>query len=279
MICKKCGREYEDDMPKCLWCDAPRDEDYTPPLTYIDIYGDSPEKLVDPELERNLFRDVKRGRSAIRWTIILIAINIINWIIEIIFGYTAQEGTEAMANRVPVSQATSIAIFTIAISAIVLCITAIISLFKNWFWIYHTQKEQRKFTETFFKPWGAVYCRYIPIANYFLFRNLIQDQTETLNAFGLKTRPFPQKTLNRFLAFFIIGIVVAIWNHFAVDLAPLANFTYHISSIIICIYSIKIIKFIVENEQSLQTMIYNNILKNKVESIIEQKDFLNKEKQ
>lgn len=23
MICNKCGKEYEDDMPNCLWCDAP----------------------------------------------------------------------------------------------------------------------------------------------------------------------------------------------------------------------------------------------------------------
>lgn len=23
MICKKCGRKFDDDMPKCLWCDAP----------------------------------------------------------------------------------------------------------------------------------------------------------------------------------------------------------------------------------------------------------------
>ena len=23
MICPKCGRKYDDDMPKCLWCDAP----------------------------------------------------------------------------------------------------------------------------------------------------------------------------------------------------------------------------------------------------------------
>ena len=23
MICPKCGRKYEDDMPQCLWCDAP----------------------------------------------------------------------------------------------------------------------------------------------------------------------------------------------------------------------------------------------------------------
>lgn len=30
MICKKCGREYADDMIKCLWCDAPN-EHYVPP--------------------------------------------------------------------------------------------------------------------------------------------------------------------------------------------------------------------------------------------------------
>ena len=30
MICKKCGREYEDDMLKCLWCDAPNDH-HVPP--------------------------------------------------------------------------------------------------------------------------------------------------------------------------------------------------------------------------------------------------------
>ena len=26
MICHKCGKEYEDDMPRCLWCDAPNPE-------------------------------------------------------------------------------------------------------------------------------------------------------------------------------------------------------------------------------------------------------------
>ena len=26
MICKKCGREYEDDMTNCIWCDAVNDE-------------------------------------------------------------------------------------------------------------------------------------------------------------------------------------------------------------------------------------------------------------
>ena len=26
VVCKKCGEKYEDDMPRCLWCDAPNPE-------------------------------------------------------------------------------------------------------------------------------------------------------------------------------------------------------------------------------------------------------------
>ena len=33
MICHKCGKEYEDDMPKCLWCDAPNEEAAAPGTT------------------------------------------------------------------------------------------------------------------------------------------------------------------------------------------------------------------------------------------------------
>lgn len=41
MICPKCHRKYEDDMPKCIWCDEPRPEitpeqeisEEAPPLT------------------------------------------------------------------------------------------------------------------------------------------------------------------------------------------------------------------------------------------------------
>ena len=26
IVCKKCGEKYEDDMPRCLWCDSPNPE-------------------------------------------------------------------------------------------------------------------------------------------------------------------------------------------------------------------------------------------------------------
>ena len=38
MICKKCGREYPDDMLNCLWCDAPNDQHVSPaPPEKIDL--------------------------------------------------------------------------------------------------------------------------------------------------------------------------------------------------------------------------------------------------
>ena len=65
MICKKCGREYEDDMLKCLWCDAPN-ENHVPPdpsetimlseVLNTDV-GTIIENNVDPVILRNLEKE------------------------------------------------------------------------------------------------------------------------------------------------------------------------------------------------------------------------------
>ncbi|MBQ2560070.1 MAG: hypothetical protein II565_05750, partial [Fibrobacter sp.] len=59
MICKKCGREYEDDMPKCLWCDAPNDNKVDPSATNP-ADGTDPEDAAPPECEA-------RGKRAEYW--------------------------------------------------------------------------------------------------------------------------------------------------------------------------------------------------------------------
>ena len=92
MICKKCGREYEDDMPKCLWCDAPneslssQDECETSAAdseAQEEAYRESLKKLVDPELERAFDDNVRRGKSAISWTKFQIVINVIFFFVEV----------------------------------------------------------------------------------------------------------------------------------------------------------------------------------------------------
>lgn len=48
MICKKCGKEYEDDMSSCLWCDAPNEEH--PNFKKSQPLEGSPQKeIVSPE--------------------------------------------------------------------------------------------------------------------------------------------------------------------------------------------------------------------------------------
>ena len=60
MICKKCGREYEDDMPKCLWCDAPND-------SKVNSSGTNPADGTDPEETATLSEYEISSKKAQRW--------------------------------------------------------------------------------------------------------------------------------------------------------------------------------------------------------------------
>ena len=55
MICPKCKRKYEDDMPKCLWCDAPNPnygaEDTSENETEPEIKPESPKHENKPATE------------------------------------------------------------------------------------------------------------------------------------------------------------------------------------------------------------------------------------
>ena len=46
IVCKKCGEKYEDDMPRCLWCDAPNPEH---PLNKAKVSSPAPAKVVTTE--------------------------------------------------------------------------------------------------------------------------------------------------------------------------------------------------------------------------------------
>ena len=60
MICKKCGRECEDDMPKCLWCDAPND-------SKVNSSTANPADKIEPEETVHLTECEVRGDQAIYW--------------------------------------------------------------------------------------------------------------------------------------------------------------------------------------------------------------------
>ena len=66
MICKKCGREYEDDMLKCLWCDAPNDHHVPPePPTRQDLSEIlDVQDRIDSSILRRMDKDIVEQESS-----------------------------------------------------------------------------------------------------------------------------------------------------------------------------------------------------------------------
>jgi hypothetical protein len=280
MICKKCGREYEDDMPKCLWCDTPNDSltqqeegNTSMPQSkfYCDIYKESPEKFVDSELEQSFADNVYRGKSAVSWTKFMIVINVILFIIEMRTINDIYAGLEGAKQSIPLSTEFYIALFTLIAFFIFAAIPLCVFLYKNWLWIYHAQKEQCKFTESFFSPWGAVFCYYLPLLNYFVFKDLFKGQKETLTIFRAPSASVPNKTLT---CFFIINILMPISNILSYTNGQniLFSFLSTVTWIIFIVCNIKLIRAATANEQAMHDLLYNNMINRKADEIVAQRD-------
>ena len=279
MICKKCGREYEDDMPKCLWCDAPneslssQDECETSSAdseAQEEAYRESLKKLVDPELERAFDDNVRRGKSAISWTKFQIVLNILFFFVEVkTFGAIAAFYGSYKVNA-PIPREVNLAVWTLIVFFMAIAIPFFVFIGKNWLWVYHAHKEQSKFTETFFAPWGAVICYYIPVVNYFVFKALLENQDNTLKLLGIKAKTESNKLLTWF---FIFNIATPIFNYLTFkNLNTPILFISTILWIILTVLGIKLIKAATANEQAVHDQLENNRINKKVEEIIAQRE-------
>lgn len=279
MICKKCGREYEDDMPKCLWCDAPneslssQDECETSSAdseAQEEAYRESLKKLVDPELERAFDDNVRRGKSAISWTKFQIVLNILFFFVEVkTFGAIAAFYGSYKVNA-PIPREVNLAVWTLIVFFMAIAIPFFVFIGKNWLWVYHAHKEQSKFTETFFAPWGAVICYFIPVVNYFVFKALLENQDNTLKLLGIKTKTESNKLLTWF---FIFNIATPIFNYLTCkSLNTPILFISTILWIILTVLGIKLIKAATANEQAVHDQLENNRINKKVEEIIAQRE-------
>ena len=279
MICKKCGREYEDDMPKCLWCDAPNeslssqdgdDASTADSEAQEEAYRESLKKLVDPELERAFDDNVRRGKSAISWTKFQIVLNILFFFVEVkTFGaITAFYGSYKV--NAPIPREVNLAVWTLIVFFMAIAIPFFVFIGKNWLWVYHAHKEQSKFTETFFAPWGAVICYFIPIVNYFVFKALLENQGNTLKLLGIKAKTESNKLLTWF---FIFNIATPIFNYLTFkNLNTPILFISTILWIILTVLGIKLIKAATANEQAVHDQLENNRINKKVEEIIAQRE-------
>lgn len=279
MICKKCGREYEDDMPKCLWCDAPNeslssqdgdDASTADSEAQEEAYRESLKKLVDPELERAFDDNVRRGKSAISWTKFQIVLNILFFFVEVkTFGAIAAFYGSYKVNA-PIPREVNLAVWTLIVFFMAIAIPFFVFIGKNWLWVYHAHKEQSKFTETFFAPWGAVICYYIPVVNYFVFKALLENQGNTLKLLGIKVKTESNKLLTWF---FIFNIATPIFNYLTFkSLNTPILFIHTILWIILTVLGIKLIKAATANEQAVHDQLENNRINKKVEEIIAQRE-------
>ncbi len=279
MICKKCGREYEDDMPKCLWCDAPneslssQDECETSSAdseAQEKAYKESLKELVDPELERAFDDNVRRGKSAISWTKFQIVLNILFFFVEVkTLGAIAAFYGSYKVNA-PIPREVNLAVWTLIVFFMATSIPFFVFIGKNWLWVYHAHKEQSKFTETFFAPWGAVICYFIPVVNYFVFKALLENQGNTLKLLGIKAKTESNKLLTWF---FIFNIATPIFNYLTFkSLNTPIRFISTILWIILTVLGIKLIKAATANEQAVHDQLENNRINKKVEEIIAQRE-------
>ena len=279
MICKKCGREYEDDMPKCLWCDAPNeslssqdgdDASTADSEAQEEAYRESLKKLVNPELERAFDDNVRRGKSAISWTKFQIVLNILFFFVEVkTFGAIAAFYGSYKVNA-PIPREVNLAVWTLIVFFMAIAIPFFVFIGKNWLWVYHAHKEQSKFTETFFAPWGAVICYYIPVVNYFVFKALLENQGNTLKLLGIKAKTESNKLLTWF---FIFNIATPIFNYLTFkSLNTPILFISTILWIILTVLGIKLIRVATANEQAVHDQLENNRINKKVEEIIAQRE-------
>lgn len=207
MICKKCGREYDDDMPKCLWCDAPND-------SKVDSSGTNPA----PEEAAPLTECEVRGDQAIYWLkaffftsliMIILPITAIYWatntpfdieLVGIIVYFWLWCVPLLIAALCPLLvllwPIICLATFT---SYIFLVISICKSAYHYCRWLHFSETEQSHFSKMRFFPDDAVICALIPVIGpvfqYFIFRELLARQKEVLERNHQDCRNLPDRLL------------------------------------------------------------------------------------
>ena len=270
MICKKCGREYDDDMPKCLWCDAPNDG--------MDEATEVQSSAAEPA-ESATSKSEERASLAITWLkIFFIGFLIFFVSTEIsVLSFSTEPFSEKILKGFLVSwlfapftpflllKINSIldllafgSVLNFMLLSIHVTIILGVTVYKFCAWLYDTVKAQRRFTETKVLPWQTIFYNLIPFVgpsyNQFVFKDLLKNQKETLERNGLAYKGLPRWVLpvisglgSAVQIVFVIGIFAA-RGIFALRVISL------VLGIVVFIAYIKAIRTISENAQALESI-------------------------
>ena len=264
MICKKCGGIYDDDMQKCMWCDAP---------------NENPDQSTDAQeaetAESALQECEVCSKKAVFWLKFFFIVNLI-WLIVFIssnllykdFGdlqFTiSQMGFAYIAGSILFSWFVSVmSIVTLKFSnppviflswlEVLLSVVFCICVIKCCSWVYSAVKAQRHFSKTRISPDSAAFSGLIPFvfpfAHYFIFTNLLALQKENLDNKSLKYKKISNLNL---WAIPIFGTFVHI-GFFVIINFDMWVTSVFLSYILIACY-IKIIRVITANVSTLHSL-------------------------
>lgn len=275
MICKKCGRVYEDDMPKCLWCDAPNENKASPAnFKHVDD-GISESTSIHSECD-------VRAERAIYWLKTFFFINLIYFILPMTFLFWGAPRNPIEEFGIPTIVAgcwlymfplyvgaTLIGIIFIPfiwLSFLPLTIMFVVSLCKciKYYcsWFYFSEKEQQHFTKKKYSPRDAVFFSLFPIVGpvfqFFIFRGMLAWQKESVEKNYLDYANLSSWVLPIFLitgvvmhvGFLIVGFIstwfTGVW------------FASVFSCIVLFICYLKIIRTITVNACTIHSLTANN---------------------
>ena len=271
MICKKCGREYEDDMPKCLWCDAPNDNK-------VDSSGTNPADETSQEDAEPLTECEISSQKAQRWLMFfflsLLTTIAIAWICSLFFSHLLDNGfldffakwllLGSIALVASVATIIGIPVFIIfylpffgppLFAVVSLCI----AICKCSKWLFHAEKKLNRYSEVKLVPWkdiaGMLILPLFPFTHFFIFRKLFARQKETLVKNNLESATPPRWVLPGILGGGIavyVSFLLMLCDGSALNHTAVACFIAF--SILLFASYIKIIRVITANVSTLHSL-------------------------
>ena len=275
MICKKCGREYEDDMPKCLWCDAPND-------SKVDSSGTNPADETSQEDAEPLTECEISSQKAQRWLMFfflsILTTIAIAWFFSLFFSHLLDNGfldffakwllLGSIALVACVATIIGIPVFIIFylpffgppfFSIISFCI----AIYKCSKWQFHAEKELNRYSEVMLVPWkdivGMLILPLFPFTHFFIFRKLFARQKETLGKNNLESATPPRWVLPGILGGGIavyVSFLLMLCDGSALNHTAVACFIAF--SIILFVSYIKTIRAITANTRALNSLTTND---------------------
>lgn len=268
MICKKCGREYEDDMTKCLWCGEPNEESSKPVENTSELANDTQQSAFDIEEPEN----VRRGKSAVTWLKICYILAIILGIFsEYAIGLFKPYMNLAKGETPPAMDFLSaISVLFYLFLIFVFSIVFLIAMYKFCRWLYFSIKTLRKFTSTEFSPLAALICTLIPwisgIFDYFIFKDVLERQQKVLAARGKNFATVPSKMLIGIPIMTVLCIAPYCYDSIVLRMLAL------VIALSVCVLYIKAMNAMIQNEKALTIIHEREILERKVDEILAQRE-------